>query len=79
VLAVLAVAAVVLALFFYGSARTSDLRAERAEAERDQARAQVQQLQQAAKRDDAAATATDTARSRVAEQVAQHHDRAKRV
>jgi len=31
VLAVLAVAAVVLALFFYGSARTSDLRAERAE------------------------------------------------
>ena len=31
VLAVLTVAAVVLALFFYGSARTSDLRAERAE------------------------------------------------
>ena len=75
VLAALAVAALLAALFFRGSAAVALRDRDDAVAQRDAARAQVTALTQARTRDDTAATATEAARATVDQHTADSNDR----
>ncbi|MBO9717511.1 MAG: hypothetical protein J7507_12065 [Pseudoxanthomonas sp.] len=73
--AVLAVAAVIAALWFRGSAADALRDRDSAAADRDAARAQVDALTKARARDDTAATAAETARATVDQHTATSNDR----
>ena len=79
ILGVLAVALLIAALYFRGTAAVSDARADKAEQEADQARAEVDALKEARLRDVKAFIAASTARAQVDEQTAVSDQRAAQI
>lgn len=79
ILGVLAVALLIAALYFRGTAAVSDARADKAEQEADQARAEVDALKEARLRDVKAFIAASAARAQVDEQTAVSDQRAAQI
>jgi hypothetical protein len=79
ILGVLAVALLIAALYFRGTAAVSDARAHKAEQEADQARAEVDALKEARLRDVKAFIAASAARQAVDQQTAESDQRAAQI